>query len=188
MSGDVPDESVTTQLARHFERHLTTTAMAEYVLRRSGLAEARTVLFVDEQLPVRIDYMSALTAIGLRRTLGTTCHLAWDVPYLHADYRGPTESLYGRGFGIAGALEVIGGRKGRKSRRERGRPGGYDAIVVGSIARNGPLAARLLRTFPKDRTVWIHGEDQPPSPREFHYMREAGVHLFVRSVPCLPGE
>jgi hypothetical protein len=155
--------------------------MAGYMLDRSGLADAKRILFIDQQLPNRADYLSALTAIGLKQRLASGCVLAWEVPYLYSDFTAATGAIYGRGFGYSRVLSPAS--RGPRFRFSRSDLGSFDGLVIGSIARNGPLAFRLLDRFPADRTVWIHGEDQPPSQREFYFMRESGTHLFVRAVP-----
>jgi len=33
-----------------------------------------------------------------------------------------------------------------------------------------------------ERTVWIHGEDRPPSAGEFQEMKKTGTHLFIRAI------
>jgi len=58
----------------------------------------------------------------------------------------------------------------------------FDAVVVGSIARNRGLAIELLNDFPAEQTIWIHGEDSPPNRNDFALIKESGTHSFIRSI------
>jgi hypothetical protein len=58
----------------------------------------------------------------------------------------------------------------------------YDTLVVGSISRNWSRAEQLLEVFPRERTVWIYGEDSPPDIEESARLRGSKVHIFVRSI------
>ena len=53
---------------------------------------------------------------------------------------------------------------------------------MGSVTRNGNLADCLLERFPAERTIWIHGEDLPPTVDEVARHRRFRVHMFVRSI------
>jgi hypothetical protein len=163
-----------------FHQRLTSQVMAAYLLTMSGLQEASKILFVDERLPHHNDYQSVLTLIGLKQLLGADCHVLFPTDYLYEDTTYPIETLYGRGFGYTKVLP----RTALSSSESRSVPDilDFDAVVVGSISRNWSLAQRLLTQFPKARTIWIHGEDTPPMPKDLLQMRQAGTHLFVRAI------
>jgi len=171
----------------HFESHLTSTAMAQYLLKASGLENAGNVLFVDAQLPLSPDYQSVLTLIGLKQLLGARCRAFYPTPYVYEDFKDAL-SLYGRGFGYTCAVSRSARPSSERQQSSRAlgallRSGGFDAVIIGSIARNAPLAMRILEMFPPEQTVWIHGEDAPPSDVTMELLRTSGTHAFVRAVP-----
>lgn len=175
-----PDRDVRQHIHHHFEQHLTTRSMAHYLLRAAGLQDARTVLFVDERLPHHADYQSMLTLIGLKQLIGGNCHVQYPVDYLYEDTSVDTATLYGRGFGYTRVLPAEA-----RSATERGSAPTsteFDAVIVGSVTRNADLADSLLQDFPPERTVWIHGEDLPPTVDEVSAYRRSGVHIFVRAI------
>lgn len=177
----VPDEDIVTLFQVHFLNYLTTERMAAYVLKAANLQGAERILFVDRELPKRPDYMSLLTLIGLKQIHGARCVDAFPVPYLYESSKGTSAALSGRGFGYSHVLPSSA-RTSRVRSRLSIAARDYDAVVIGNIARNGPLAFSLRDSFPAERTVWIHGEDQPPSPREAYFLRASGTHTFVRSM------
>lgn len=192
-AGDPPSDDSIARLGEFCRRHLTSAAMAKYMLTMAGLGDAERILFLDRVLPSSVDYQSVLTLIGLKQLRGADCHVVYPVSYIYADYRHPIERLYGRGFGYSRVVpsehrSTSEQRGGRWRARRSIRHDDYDAVVIGSIARNGPAGYRLLEEFPASRTIWVHGEDQPPSPREMHFLRRAKTHLFIRSMPhCVEG-
>jgi hypothetical protein len=176
----VPDLATRQALHDYATRHLTSKAMARYVLHVSGLEDAESVLFIDELLPRQVDYQSVLTLIGLKQLMGNRCHVQYPVDYIYTDTGMRTADLFGRGFGFSRTVD-----REAESDTERGLSrslADYDAIVVGSIARNEKIAESLVERFPADRTIWIHGEDLPPSIEEVAAYRRRGVHSFVRAI------
>ena len=179
--GSAPSDDTRKQFRRHFEQHLTTSAMAAYVIKASGLEDAQKVMFVDERLAGHADYVSVMTLIGLKQLLGSRCLVPFPVDYVYEDTDIDTGALYGRGFGYTRVLPSHA-----RSAMELGDPGdeldAADVVVIGSVTRNSGLAYELMERFPARRTIWIHGEDLPPMPEEVRQYREAGVHVFVRAI------
>ena len=179
-TGNAPSIPTRNAFREYFSKRLTSQAMAEYLLTMSGLQDASKILFVDERLPHHNDYQSVLTLIGLKQLLGADCHVFFPADYIYEDTTYPIETLYGRGFGYT---KVIAGAA-RSWSETQSLPdfADFDAVVVGSISRNGPLARKLLTQVPHGRTLWIHGEDTPPMPEDLMHLRQAGTHLFVRAI------
>jgi hypothetical protein len=176
----VPDLATKQALHDYAGTYLTSKAMAHYLLHAAGVGDANSVLFVDQVLPHQVDYQSVLTLIGLKQLMGRRCHVLHPVDYIYTDTKVATTDLFGRGFGFTRTLD-----REDESDTERGRIrplADYDALVVGSIARNEKLATSLLADFPAERTIWIHGEDLPPRVEEVATYRRRGVHAFVRAI------
>ena len=103
------------------------------------------------------------------------------VDYIYDDTKLDTSSLYGRGFGYTRA--VSGSARAACEVSGIGAPPkAVDTIIVGSITRNSDLATELLDQFSPDRTIWIHGEDLPPTMDEVSHYRRSKVHMFVRAI------
>jgi len=186
MYREIHPGSVTREAFRAYtQRFLTSEAMASYLLRVTGLQTAESVLFIDPALRDSADYLSLLSLIGLKQLLGARC-AAWpEVDYVYKDCTRETSGLYGRGFGYSRVLDPgcrsseyalnIGIERVVDSLEP-------DVIVIGNVARNMDVALRLRAVFPMTRTIWLHGEDYPPSDSEAKTLRESGAHVFVRSI------
>ena len=185
-----PDQATRTAFHNYFKHNLTTKAMANYLLKSAGLQGAENVLFVDQALPQMADYQSVLTLIGLKELLGKACHVAFPVDYIYNDWNESPLRLYGRGFGYSRSVEANKRSQGEVSQSVAQRPASFersslnkfDALIVGSIARNSDLAFELLNHFPAEKTIWIHGEDTPPNRTNLTLIRESGTHCFIRSI------
>lgn len=180
--GGTPSRSARERLRLHVQRHLTSEAMARYLLEQSGFTGS-TVAFVDERLAHHGDYLSVLTLIGLKQLLGAAVTVPFPVPYVYDDAaRDP--ALYGRGFGYTNVLPTT-----LRAAQEAGATDDplavaakADLVVIGSISRNGAIARALLDRLDASRMVWLHGEDAPPAPLEVRGYRDAGVTAFVRAI------
>ena len=188
-----PDPALVQGFAVHLRQHLTSIAVASYLLQSARLQDAERILFVDAQHPAISDYQSTLTLIGLKQLRGPSIEPMFPAPWIYEDFQATTAHLYGRGFGYARSVpahartERESAAARRPDRDLRGLdPGGFDALVIGSISRNSDLARRLLNEVPARATVWIHGEDLPPTKAEAAYFRQAGVSTFVRSIHRSP--
>jgi hypothetical protein len=185
-----PDQATRTAFHNYFKHNLTTKAMANYLLKSAGLQGVENVLFVDQALPQMADYQSVLTLIGLKELLGKACHVAFPVDYIYNDWNESPLQLYGRGFGYSRSVEANKRSQGEVSQSVDQRPASFersslnkfDAVIVGSIARNSDLALELLDHFPAKKTIWIHGEDTPPNRTNLALIKESGTHSFIRSI------
>jgi len=182
----IAEGEVERRLAEYFNRHLTTRAMARYLVQAAPCLGEGRVLFVDEAAVGMPDYQSILTLIGLKQLFGAQISVAYPLDYVYEDWRGKPSELYGRGFGYSRVLgnemknenEVAGTESGLS----REALAAFDAIVVGSITRNVDLAHKLLDIYPPEKTVWIHGEDDGPTATEIAAYRKAGVTAFAREL------
>lgn len=170
------------QLNNHFSTHLTCESMAEYVLKTANMSGSENILFIDNQLRHVPDYLSVLTLIGLKQKLGRNVTTLKGPTYIYDGWRGKSSQLSGLGFAYARSIPEQKRREVSQLRFKRDLKK-YDTVVVGSISRNGPLAFRLLEHFPSSQTIWLHGEDAAPSPREMHFLIQSKTNVFVRSLP-----
>jgi hypothetical protein len=183
--GGVPDEQTRRDFRAFAERHLTTQAMARYLLDMSGLEDVQRLLFIDDQTPVNPEYLSTLTLIGLKQLLGRGCEVAFPASFLYTDSTQDTSGFYGRGFGY---LHVVAPDR-RSAEEEAGFAGqgldtlpDYDAVVIGSVSRNIALTRMVLEQCDPSRVILIHGEDGPPPTTELAELNGTGAHAFVRAL------
>lgn len=169
-----------------FDSHLTTEAMAKYICGSVGIPSSSMVLFVDENLPLQADYMSALTAIGLKGILGPRCGAYFPVEYLYQDYQGDTESPYGKAFCYTKTLDPS-----LRSQSEREHvhtsptsriPQGFDYVITGTAARNPRLTKLILDENPPEKVVLIHGEDAAAAPVATRELTATGANVFIRPI------
>lgn len=170
----------------YFAQHLTSRAMAEYVLRVVPGGSSGKILFVDEAAGQTPDYQSVLTLIGLKQIFGGRVNLGSPIPYIYDDWPGNARELYGRGFGYTRVLSTE-----QKSFAEASTefedlgsdfPTNVDLLIVGSITRNYERALDLLGRFSPSQTVWIHGEDEGITTSDISRFRDFGVTIFAREL------
>jgi len=181
-----PDQATRLSFKDHFNRHLTSEAMARYVLATSRIKRGSRVLFVDENLERSVDYLSLFTLIGLYQLSDVSVTSMFPTPYLWTDWRGDNANLYGRGFGYSRLLSPnlrqnhfpLSVRKIRQALQSDQ----YDAVVFGSIMRNLGVHAHLRPYLDPSRTIFINGEDLPVGPETLKGLTSTGSHVFVRSI------
>ncbi len=183
--GGVPDEQTRRDFRAFAERHLTTKAMARYLLAVSGLAGSQRVLFIDDQTPVNPEYQSTLALIGLKQLLGRGCEVAFPADFLYIGSSQTAARHYGRGFGYSHAVDPDARTAAEESNRKAHGLEvlrSYDAVIVGSISRNTALTRVVLEKCDPSRVVLIHGEDGPPTLDELAALRVTGANVFVRAL------
>ncbi len=179
--GGRPSEKLRADLREFFTQNLTTKAMARYLLNAALVPTDASVLFLDQNLPTNPEYLSTLTAIGLKENLGTLCTIHHNADFLYQDSNQLTHQFYGRGFGYVKKLDPAL-RCQPESQAKEISPENFDYAVIGSVTRNQELTDLVLKNFPPDRIILIHGEDQPPPVEEVHALRSSGAHVFIRSI------
>ena len=181
----LPDEATQEFLVSWAHRHLTTRAMAEYLMEVSALSTER-VVFLDSTLPSRTDYLSAFTLIGLSEVLGKKCVSAFEPAYLFDDFSGDTSRFYGKGFGYSQVIPA-------SVRSNESLPVGAplsdlvsltqtaSAIVVGNYDSNREAVGDLLKAgISPEKFVCVLGSDLPPDRSLLRDIRRSGMTFFVR--------
>jgi hypothetical protein len=177
--------SATQTFFRDFAReHLSSEAMARYLLELTGL-ESSSILFVDESLPVRTDYLSAFTYIGLKQVTGKHTQAAFEPHFLFDDFTGDTRTLYGRGFGysrsLPAALRGSLATGGTSPSQLAELSASFDVLVIGNYDANRGLVEELRqRGVPADKFVCIVGSDLPSDFRLRHDIARSGMTFFIR--------
>lgn len=181
----LPDDETREFVSQWARNHLTTQAMARYLMEVSGM-DTQRVVFLDQSLAARTDYLSAFTFIGLTEILGADVIAAFEPAYLFDDYGDDTSKFYGKGFGYTRAIPHS---LRSKESRARDAPdseiidlvGSASAIVVGNYDANRDLVGRLLLAgIPPKRIVCVLGSDLPPDRALLRDIRRSGMTFFVR--------
>jgi hypothetical protein len=175
----------------HFEKHLTTKAMANYMMKTIGDPKVERVLFIDDALPGYIDYLSLFIAAGMKEIHGNKLDLLFELPYLYKDFTGSLDHHHGKGFNCTKFLEPS--MKTKRDRNEIARSlyaKEYDLVIFGSVFRGNNLKhlQQILNSgFDKEKVVVCTGEDLNLSQLrekagQLVQNLEDNFHFFVREI------
>ena len=181
---DLPIESWV-NFQKWFERHLTSAAMAGFILRRVGYSSPR-VIFLDPGLSTVPDYLSVMTYTGLKQQLGPTKVIApLGSESVYSDWSGEATKLHGLGFGYTKLLDpsvrsdeethAVGINEALKSIKDE------DFVVVGNVSRNFELAHQVdsLRKNPRS-VLFIWGDDRSPDRAQIRWLRSLSGFKAIR--------
>jgi hypothetical protein len=171
----LPSVSIQNAILDHFNDYLTCSRMVQNILAIIGFAP-KTILFLDDSLVERPDYLSMLTLIGLKQNFGSNCVTYNEPSYLYDDFNGSTELLYGKGFGYTRVLNW----KLKKSVSRVEPLISFDLIVIGSLARNPELVQMVEDSMVP--SIYLFGEDLPPNQAELGMIHNSRAHTFVREI------
>lgn len=142
-------------------RHLTTKAVAQYVLDTLGKPHARKVLLLSDKNIA--DYMREMFTHGIREILGAG---AVDVPAFDFMYDYPADTppnkldrkeLYGQGFSYSHRLPQLD--IDRENIEERIRQHEFDVIIYASTEGRPPYVDTVLKYYDASSIAVINGED-----------------------------
>jgi hypothetical protein len=178
-----PDDGLREALRGHFENHLTSSAMARYMMRAVNFEcdKSSGAYFLDRSLHHTPDYLSIMTLVGWLdigpvRVANVPAYLKKDWVY--------TEAIYGRGFGYTCSIDSDR-RVANLAEVDEQIPvdNGSNWIVVGSARRNMGVLEELGRIkFPRSRIVLVDGEDSSPDAATLEMYRSVSQHLFIREL------
>lgn len=168
------------RLLEYTRTHLTTKAMANYILEKSNNTDAKSVLFLSgDPYP---DYLRCLTLHGLKTIFKQNCHDIICVYHLYDKF--PEEkvpTLYGKGFTYARTLNYEEMRDDSRdvtivqdilAKR-------YDIVVYGSVHRGLPLFEYITQIYPPEKIIYLCGEDDHTKKDEV-----CMVHSLNAFSPC----
>lgn len=148
------------ELLAYTRKHLTTVAMAQFILDKIEHLNVKSVLFISGNMGV--DYMRCLLLHGFKELFGSACHDFPSVPHLYTDFPvGKLAGLYGCGMSVSRLID-------RESNRAVGLDATveqdiaahkYDIIIYGSIHRGLPHWDLVCRHYATKDIVLICGED-----------------------------
>ena len=116
-----------------------------------------------------VDYMCDTLFHGLRSLFGPDVVDANRLWYLYNSITPEQKAkLYGKGFTIAGLIEE--GEVDREDLLKKIQFRFYDLVIYGSVQRNADLLYDVIAHYPRERVLFVDGEDQPL------YLRELPKH------------
>ena len=125
------------------------------------------ILYLSEGAGV--DYMCDCLFHGLRSLFGPDVVDANRLWYLYNSITPEQKAAqYGKGFTICGLIEE--GNVDREDLLKKIQFRFYDLIVYGSVQRNADLLYDVIAHYPRERVLFVDGEDQPL------YLRELPKH------------
>lgn len=164
------------KLLEYTRTHLTTKAMAKYILNKSGI-EAKSILFLSGN--TYPDYMRCLNLHGFKELFGSDCHDYPRIPHLYTDYPTP-QNLYGKGMTYTCLLDPSIRNPENDSTIEADiKTKKYDAVVYGSVHRGMPFFDLIKNVYPPNKLILICGEDEHPEC-QFKNLSSEGYNVFIR--------
>jgi hypothetical protein len=146
------------QLLHYTRRHLTTRTMAAYVLSRSQLTSAKSILYLSGNTDP--DYLRCLTLHGFKELFGTNCHDYPPIDHIYKKDNIDFTKLYGKGMTYTDLLElnmrdnnkdytIIDDIINKK----------YDVIIYGSYHRGLPNYDFIMKYYSPSQVILLCGED-----------------------------
>lgn len=181
------DNSFTGALHSFFIENLTAEAMSRRLLNHVGRPKGR-VLFLDPHLNSVPEYLSVMSYVGLKQSLGRERVIA---PFgsgpVYQDWNGNPAELHGLGFGYTKILTADMRSSSEEDIDADPLPtltiNQDDLVIVGSLSRNKQLANRVqgLR-LRQDQVVYLWGDDRSPNRRELRWLKGLSGYLALREL------
>lgn len=167
-------------IINHVRTHLTTTAMARYVLKQMRQPDAQSVLFLGDGS--KADHTSNLLFHGLRSLLGPACVDAPKLAWMYEDFpAAKCHKLHGRGFTYARKLPAIDINRTQIARRIKKQA--FDLIVFGSVHRRCSLLHLARRFYDREQIALIDGEDHNRKVGTYRSTRPSHRAIALRRIP-----
>jgi FkbM family methyltransferase len=179
-------EAFIEELLDYTRKYLTTKAMAQYILDKSGCPSPNRVLFLSHNSEP--DYLRCLTLIGLKELLGNRCVESLVVPHIYDDF-GSANAHYGLGFSYTNVIPAS--LKPKSVQMAEIEEHAYDLVIYGSLHRGMPFWDLVKKHYKSSEIILLCGEDMDaPSPTKIHIcsgakLSEEGHHVFIREI-CEP--
>jgi hypothetical protein len=162
------------KLLEYTREHLTTRAMANYILTTSSQTAATKILYLS--CDIGPDYLRCVTLHGFKALFGKACH---DYPKIPHIYMGSYSHLYGRGITYTNLLEhelhddsadntIIDDIINKK----------YDIVVYGSYHRGIPFFDIVKTVYTPEQIIFMCGEDA----HDCNYRNYSKHPVFVREL------
>jgi hypothetical protein len=169
------------QLLEYTRSHLTTTAMAKYILETIGKSDVTSILYLSQDPSP--DYLRCLTLEGFKELFGAQCHDVPCIPHLYMQYgEENAKRIYGKGISYTCILDRTTYRDESRDATvlEDIRSHRYDIVIYGSIHRGMPYWDEVNRVYDKNEIVLMCGEDLHNCKMKETFGKD--YNLFVREL------
>jgi hypothetical protein len=144
------------KLLNYTRTHLTTTAIATYIL--SKVKSVKNILFLSNN--IQPDYLRCLTLSGLKNMFGTECHDYPKVSHIYKDYPDSCKNFWGKGITYTKIVDpekrnnkyddtIVEDIVNHK----------YDIVIYGSYHRGTPFFNVVSQNYDANDIVFLCGED-----------------------------
>ena len=144
------------KLLNYTRTHLTTTAMAKYILSKVGFK--KKILFLSGD--VQPDYLRCLTLSGFKNMYGSECHDYPKVPHIYTDYPDSCNGFWGKGITYT---KIVDPEKRNNSYDETIVEDiishAYDIVIYGSYHRGLPFFDAVSAIYDSKDIAFLCGED-----------------------------
>lgn len=165
------------QLLDYTRAHLTTKAMASYLLKVMGYSGQGKILFLSKDIAP--DYMRCTILSGLKELLGDKVVDYPKIPHIYKNYSGDLKQLYGRGFSYTKLVDDPFVRRNPKTIKDSIHRRDYELIIYGSVHRGMLWHDLVERRYNDNKIAYICGEDFHKC--EYSHFR----HFFLREFSAI---
>lgn len=160
------------KLLDYTRSHLTTRAMAKYMLERTEYSGEGDILVLCGHLFP--DYLRDSIVIGLKELLGNKVVDYPKIPYIYTSYTKNPTQLYGRGFSYTKILPDLIINRDRIKQRIRNKE--FALIIYGSIHSVCPFLNLVKHTYDPHHIIYLCGDDEHTC--EYRHLH----NLFLREI------
>lgn len=147
-------DAILKELLDYTRKHLTTRALAEYVLKTVGYSGEGKILYLSENLGP--DYMRCTLLVGLKEALGAKVVDVPQIPHIYKGYPDP-KNLYGKGFTYSCIVEEE--FVDRENILDRILNKEFEFVIYGSVHRGLPFLDWVKLIYSPDEIFYVCGED-----------------------------
>ena len=162
--------------------HLTTKAMASYVLKTSGNQDTKSILYLSQD--INADYLRDLLLHGFKELFGSECHDSPRVNHVYTDYpESEISNLYGRGMSYSRVLDPLCRDPSKDNTIEEDiKNHVYDCVIYGSLHRGMPFWNKVSKAYKPEEIILLCGEDLHECKFHNFFGDDKGHSLFVREL------
>lgn len=172
-------------LQEYTRNHLTTTAMANYVLEKTNHSKINKILFLSYH--IRPDYMRCLLLHGFKTLFGNNCIDHPRIPHLYKNFKNDY-TLYGNGFTYSKLLDTI--ESSDEDIYKLIENHYFDVIIYGQTVQNQQLVSQkytlyydhIMKYYSPHEVIFINGEDHVNHYhlQDFYDKIDIGHYCFLR--------
>lgn len=177
-------DKILAELLDYTRKHLTTRAMAEYLLQTIGYTGEKPILFIVGRRGSGsgyVDYLQTLCLIGLKEVLGNKLIDFPRLDCIYKDYPDDVSKFYGKGFSYTKILESDNTDRNEIRKRIKARE--FSHVIYGLFHETPGLYNLTRGAYQEDEIVYLCGADEHECKIVAPFQ-----HLFLREFQCLKAE